>query len=171
MEFVELYDKQRRKINKISSRDDIQEKGEYRQTVHVWIMNSKGEFLIQKRSQDRKRNPGLWAFTSGAVDKGETSLIGAVREVKEELGLDVDIKNIEFLLSFKKKYTIVDVWLIKSDVLEKELILQKEEVEEARWVSEEELKNLVKQEKFVKSFSFYEELFYNLLKVAELNQS
>ena len=51
MEIIDLYDRQKRKLNKTFDRwsgEPID--GEYKQTVHVWILNSKGELLIQKRS-------------------------------------------------------------------------------------------------------------------------
>ena len=86
--------------------------------VHVWIRNSKGEYLIAQRSANRPTFPLVWECVDGSVIKGEDSLQGALREVKEEVGVDLlpekghvilsDIKKIEFGKVVNK---IVDVWL------------------------------------------------------------
>ena len=90
MEIIDLYNGKREKINKTFIREEGEpEEGEYKLSVHVWILNSRGEILIQKRNENLKRNPGKWAFTGGVVDSGETSVEGAIRESKEELGIDI----------------------------------------------------------------------------------
>ena len=96
MEIIDLYNGKREKLNKTFIREDGEpEDGEYKLSVHVWILNNRGEILIQKRNENLKRNPGKWAFTGGIVDSGETSVEGAIRESKEELGIDIDKNKIE----------------------------------------------------------------------------
>ncbi len=58
-------------------------------TVSLWLMNSlTGEFLIQLRGPNKKRNPNKWETSaSGQLDPGETSLQAIKREAFEELGL------------------------------------------------------------------------------------
>ena len=63
--------------------------GQYHLVVHVWITNSSGEFLIQKRSRNKQPMPGEWAATSGSVKSGEDSRTAAIRELYEELGIPV----------------------------------------------------------------------------------
>lgn len=53
------------------------------------IFNEKGDVLLQKRA-DR----GKWGFPGGAVELGETPQMAAIREIKEETGLDVEVKNL-----------------------------------------------------------------------------
>ena len=50
------------------------------------IFNDKGEVLLQKRTDSNK-----WGFPGGAVELGETPQMAAIREVKEETGLDVEV--------------------------------------------------------------------------------
>lgn len=165
MEIIDLYDRRKEKLNKTLIREDGEpEDGEYKLSVHVWVLNSKGEILIQKRNDNLKRNPGKWAFTGGIVDTGETSISGAIRETKEELGISIDIDKIELLLSFKREHGFVDVWLIKDDIDIKDVVLQEKEVSKIKWVSIEELKHLIDTEQFVKSVELYYELFVKLLK-------
>jgi mutator protein MutT len=164
MEIIDLYNGKREKLNKTFIREEGEpEKGEYKLAVHVWILNSKGEVLIQKRSENLKRNPGKWAFTGGIVDSGETSLEGAIRESKEELGIDIDKNKIELLLSFKREHGFVDVWLVKDNIEINNLVIQESEVSETKWVSIKELKKLIDNKQFVKSIELYYELLIKLL--------
>lgn len=164
MEILDLYDARKNKLNKLLIRETEKVKnGEYKQSVHVWIMNSKNEFLIEKRSYHMEMNPGKWAFVGGVVDTGETSLEGALRETKEELGIDVDINQIELMFTFKRKEDFVDVWIARNDIELNKLILQKEEVCDAKWVNIEELENMIDSRKFVPSIELYYIFFKTLL--------
>lgn len=53
------------------------------------IFNDKGEVLLQKRADSNK-----WGFPGGAVEIGETPQMAAIREVKEETGLDVEVDRL-----------------------------------------------------------------------------
>ena len=53
------------------------------------IFNSNGEVLLQRRGDSNK-----WGFPGGAVELGETPKMAAVRESKEETGLDVRVGRI-----------------------------------------------------------------------------
>ncbi len=163
MEIIDLYNGKREKLNKTCLRTEEPEDGEYKLSVHIWFLNSNGELLIQKRNENLKRNPGKWAFTGGAVDSKETSMDGAIREAKEELGIDINTNKIELLLSFKRERGFVDVWLVKDDFDISDLTLQKSEVSEIKWISIKELKHLIDSEQFVKSVELYYDLFIKLL--------
>lgn len=53
------------------------------------IFNEKGEVLLQRRGDF-----GKWGFPGGAVELGETPEQAAIREVKEETGLEVEIRRL-----------------------------------------------------------------------------
>lgn len=53
------------------------------------IFNEKGEVLLQRRGDSNK-----WGFPGGAIELGETPQMAAVREAKEETGLDVEVGEI-----------------------------------------------------------------------------
>lgn len=66
------------------------------EAVECIIVNSKGEFLLQKKTLDYKGWPGgPWCFFGGAIEKNEKPLEAIKRELKEELG--INIKNLKFL--------------------------------------------------------------------------
>lgn len=69
----------------------------------------------------------------------------------------------ELILSFKRKYDFVDVWLVKQDFNIDELILQEEEVAEAKWATIDEIRSLMKTSELAASIDIYFDMFINLL--------
>ena len=164
MEILDLYDNKKNKMNKTLIRENGEpDDGEFKLSIHLWIINSKGEFLIQKRSASRKANPNKWAFTGGAVDAGEESYQGAIREAKEEMGIDLKPDDIEFLLGFKREHDFVDVFIAKSEVDISDVKMQESEVSESRWVNPSELDKLIEDGEFVPAINLYYDLFKKLL--------
>lgn len=164
MEILDLYDNKKTKIDKTLIRENGEPlDGEFKLSIHLWIMNSKGEFLIQKRSASRKANPNKWAFTGGAVDSGEKSYQGAIREAKEEMGIDLSSDDVEFLLGFKREHDFVDVFLAKNDTDIKDVKMQESEVSESKWVTPLELDQLINNGEFVPAINLYYDLFKKLL--------
>ena len=89
-ELRDLYDKFGNKTDKTYYKGETIPEGFYPMVVMVYIRNSKGEFLMQKRS---KKKGDCWGVTGGHPKSGETPLEGIVTEVKEELGLDFSNEN------------------------------------------------------------------------------
>ena len=159
---VDKFNNKRMPLNKVTERyEKIQ--GEYRQSMHVWIQNDKEDFLIQKRSITKKVMPGLWSITGGGVDAGETTLDTVYRECKEELGIDVLSQNLQLIMTIKRDFDFVDIYLLKQNIDLKDIVMQKEEVSDVKWISQEELKNLMQTDSFAPSISFYFETFINIL--------
>lgn len=108
--------------------------GEYHLVVHIWVISSRGDFLIQRRSENKKLMPGEWAATGGAAISGEDSYTAANRELYEELGISSNKQTLKKLSRIKRRNSLLDLWFLNVDVDCNELRLQKEEVAEARWV-------------------------------------
>jgi isopentenyldiphosphate isomerase len=71
-------------------RSEVHARGLLHRAVHVLVFNSRGEIFLQKRSMKKDRQPGVWdSSCSGHVDSGEHYDATAVRELREELGLDI----------------------------------------------------------------------------------
>ena len=162
MEFVEMFDNKRKSLNKTVERY-THIPGEYAQGSHVWIMNSKGELLIQKRSATKRLYPNLWSITSGGTDSGETTLDTVYREVKEELGITLKPEELELMMSYKRNHDFVDVYLARKDIDLKDITMQTEEVADVKWVAVEELENLIKEEQTPKSLQIYFGFLKNLI--------
>lgn len=77
--------------------------GVYHKPVWIWIINNKNEVLIQKRSAQKKQSPNLWDMPSaGHVVAGESIIEGAIRETKEELGINTKQSDYEYVGEYIK---------------------------------------------------------------------
>ncbi len=151
MELWDAYDENKNFLGyKIEREKFYSYKTEYHIIVHIWIKNSKNEFLIQQRSAN-KTNPLKWAWTGGSVLAGETSLDGAIREVREELGLNLDKEKMTLFTSFKRSVyrDFVYVYLYECDVDVSNLVLQKEEVNAAAWFTKQKIHQMISSGEFV----------------------
>lgn len=166
MELVELFDNKRRPLDKVIER--YSERGnEYTQVVHSWIRNSNGEFLMQKRSMNKKFFPGKWSVTGGGADVGETTLDALIRETKEEIGVELTPDDVELMLSLKRRYAFVDVYMANKDIDIENITLQKEEVDEVKWATKEEVKKMIDNGEIASSVRMY---FSTLCELLENNQ-
>jgi len=57
--------------------------------VHTLITNDKGEVLILQRSKTDDVLPEYWDIPGGTLEDGEDPVVGAIRETKEEAGIDI----------------------------------------------------------------------------------
>ncbi len=123
--------------------------GDYHLVVNIWIRNSKGEYLIQKRADNLEKWPGLWAATGGAVIKGESSLEAALREVKEELGISFEPHMLKKVRRFKLKHALSDMWMVCHDVDLTDVVIQKEEVNEVKYAAVDEIMRMIDKSEFL----------------------
>lgn len=89
MELWDLYTEDRVKTGETHIRGNALPKDKYHLVVNVWIKNSNGKYLISQRSETKSVNPLKYECVGGSVLKDESSIDGAVREVKEEVGIDL----------------------------------------------------------------------------------
>ena len=70
------------------------EKGYNVRIAAVLVFNSKGEIVLQKVSQNKKKDTGKWSYSAaGHVDANEDYLTAALRELEEELGIKGEIED------------------------------------------------------------------------------
>ena len=139
-ELRDLYDKNSNRTNKTYYKGEKIPDGYYPMVVMVVIMNSKGEFLMQKRSPSKG---GDWGVTGGHPKSGETPLEGIITEVKEELGLDFSNENFIEYDSGCDGTDCYKMYFVNKDINLNDIIIQKEELSEVRWLSMDELKHMV----------------------------
>ena len=78
-----------------ASRGHVHEHKLLHRAVHVFIQSRSDYWLLQRRSDQKDSEPLLWTTScSGHFDSGEEYREAAVRECKEELGLDLDPINV-----------------------------------------------------------------------------
>lgn len=165
MEYWDIYKKDRTFTGNKKGKYEIWDEGEYHLGCEVWIVNSKKEILIQKRSDKCAILPGKWAMTTGRIVSGETTLKGSIRELKEELGIKVDEEELIFINTYINLDIIWDIYFIKKDINLDEVVLQEEEVSEVKLASVDEIKDMLKNNMMYK----YEEI-YDLLDIVDKSQ-
>ena len=147
--------------------------GLWHRSVHVWIINSKNQILLQKRCAAKKFYPEFWDCSfAGHIGAGECSVVSAIREGEEELGLKLKESDLKYAFTLKEKLVwkdidsreFVDVYLMEKDLDINDLSYQKEEVESAKFFDLNDLFN----GKIEKLFPHEDE--YRLLNLALKNR-
>ena len=115
------------------------------QIVTIFIQNSQNQLLIQKRSKLKGEKYGI---TSGHTLQNETAKKGALREIKEEIG--VNIKENELNLIYKTKINKItyNLYYIQKEIDLSKLTLQKEEVENVYWYTIDEINKIIQKQEF-----------------------
>lgn len=162
MELWDLYNEHRELTGRDHIRGEEVPQGFYHLVVHIWIRNSKGEYLISQRSADRPAYPLMWECVGGSVTKGEDSLTGALRETKEEVGLTLSPEDGKLVYSVVGrvvngvKFTdIVDVWLFEYDgpvLLDQ---ASTKEVAQTAWMTKEQIRALYDTGKLVHTLGYF----------------
>ena len=164
MELWDLYTENREPIGQTHIRGEKIPEGCYHLVVHVWIRNSKGEYLISQRAANRPTFPLMWETVGGSVVAGEDSLTGAIREAKEEVGIDLRPESghllftkVRSVINGKQYSDIADVWLFQYDG--NAPLIATEEVAQSKWMSRSEIELLRTSGVFVESlFYFFDEV-------------
>lgn len=162
MELWDLYNKKRELLGQDQVRGEEIPEGCYHLVVHVWICNHKGEYLISQRSADRLTFPLMWECVGGSVLKGEDSLHGALRETKEEVGLQLSPSDGKLVRSVVRDRVndvrfadLLDVWLFSYDG---EVSLEKattREVEQVAWMTKDQIHTLLDTGKLVPTLRYF----------------
>lgn len=132
----------------VSRKCPILRRGEYHLVVHIWTVDGKGKILIQRRSDSKPLMPGEWAATGGAAIAGEASRFAACRELKEELGIEKQREELLYVTRMIRRNSLLDVYLTFADCDIEDLKLQEDEVAEVKWVSAEELAEMIEKGEF-----------------------
>ena len=148
MEYWDLYDKDRKALNRTHARGDAFAEGEYYVCAEIWVRNTEGEFLVTKRHPNKKAG-NLWEFVGGGTLSGESTLQSAVRELQEETGIAADESDMKLFATYQRKNYFLDLFLLCKDVDITDLRLQEGEVIDAKWASAEEIHRMIERGEFV----------------------
>ena len=140
MEKWDLFDRNGNSLNKTQVRGEPSNENEYHVVVNIWIKNKENKIILTKRDPS-KPWPNKWECTGGSIIAGQNSITDAIREVKEEIG--IDIKNIKFIERIiRDEYPdFLDIYLCVEDVNIEEAILQEGEVIDIDWYTKDDIKN------------------------------
>jgi isopentenyl-diphosphate delta-isomerase len=151
MEMIDIYDELGQKSGKTEEKYEAHRNALIHKGVCVWIINSNDEILLQTRNSQVMFPNMMDISFSGHIQAGETSLEAAIREGKEELGIDLEIDKLQYLFSCREygevdgyfENEIDDVFLYRTDILLEEYSFCDNEVKEVSYVSLEKLKIMV----------------------------
>lgn len=163
MEYWDLYNEDKQLLGKTIKRGEKLEEGEYHLVVGIWTVTPEGKILLTQRHPDKDWGL-LWECSGGGVLAGESSLEGAVRELKEEIGVEVTEAGLQFMGSLRTKHYFVDSYLYVTDIDLKMLRLQKKEVVDAKLVTLEEFEAMNEEglivEAMVAEFRLYQDKLF-----------
>jgi isopentenyl-diphosphate Delta-isomerase len=87
----------------VEPRDKIHRDGLLHREIHIWFYTPKGEIIFQHRAKDKDTFPDLLdATVGGHVEVGDSYEKTAIKEAKEETGLDILPENLINLIKIKK---------------------------------------------------------------------
>lgn len=96
MEYLDIYDEERNYLGK-ENRNIVHRDALWHNTVHCWLYDNAGNIYFQIRKDEEK----LYTTASGHVLAGETIKEAFGREIKEEIGIQVDYEKAEFVNIYK----------------------------------------------------------------------
>lgn len=141
VEYFDLCTKDRVPLGKTGVRGIKPGADEYHLVVLAILVNREGRVLLTRRSA-RKIAGGLWECTAGSVQAGETSRKAIVREVKEEIGLDVEFTG-EPITTYAEGAELFDIWTARIDNTLDDLVLQTAEVDAAMFATLDDIRQLI----------------------------
>jgi isopentenyl-diphosphate delta-isomerase len=152
-EYIDIVTQEGNPTGRKELKSVVHQNGLFHHTAHVWLYTKKGDILLSQRSASKSICPLLWDVSvAGHVDAGESITNGALREMKEEIGLTLsenDLQKIGVFESFQKyENGIVDNEFHNTFIAELKVPLSKlkpqiEEVEALKLVSLTEFEHLL----------------------------
>lgn len=123
--------------------------------VHLHLINDNGEIMLQKRSTDKKIQPGKWdTFVGGHVDFGESVMDALVRESFEEVG--VDAGNAAFVVRYEFESDVerelINVYILKSNISSDSVNYARDEIDDVAYFGREYI--MQHKEEFTPNFIY-----------------
>lgn len=155
MEYLDILDRKGNKTGEKKPRKEVHSKGYWHKGVHIWIINSKKELLVQRRSSNKDVYPNkLYISVAGHPISGEDEIESIKREFEEEIGVKLDTKRLEYLFTYSQEVVenngqfldnqFYDVYLIEMNLDINSLKLQKEEVSKVMNIYYKDFEQMIK---------------------------
>ena len=176
-EIVDIYDSAGLKTGATCTKLNAHKEGLWHTSAHVWIYRRDGSILLQKRAACKETFPSMWDISvAGHIDAGESPLEGALREIREEIGICVNEKDLEYAYTVRMEYPYPArgwinrehcyVYLLCVDCDADALTLQKEEVEDARFFTLDQFRSMTHADRgmMVPHENYYEHIIDTIVK-------
>lgn len=152
-EYFDILDEHGNKTDRIKPRSEVHRDGDWHRAVHIWIIDNRGEILLQRRAPDKDTHPNFWDISVGGhLQAGDDPLTGAVREVKEEIGLDIPPSDLQFLCERHSSAqphpgfinnSFYSSYVVRTDKTIADMAKQESEVSELKFVPFSEFKTMI----------------------------
>ncbi len=156
-EYLDVLDQNGEKTGERKLRSAVHRDGDWHRTVHIWLVNPRGEILLQRRTLTKKTHPGMLDVScAGHLLAGDTPKSGALRELAEELGVAAKPEQLQFLATIQRAKKMdsgitdkqyIDIFLLQTELELQDFELQMEEVADVQYVSPAELKQMIAEGK------------------------
>ena len=149
VEKVDVYNRNKEKTGKIIYREKgaSLNRDEFIISITAWIVNSTGKILMTQRRLDKDKG-GMWEPTTGLIQSGETSTNGALRELKEEIGIELNVEDIKLVQEFVEEITDLnffrDIYLVNKEIPLEQIKFIDGEVINAKYVTIDEFNEMIK---------------------------
>lgn len=149
MELIDIVDENGNFTGQVMDKEEAHNKNLLHNEVAVFIINDNEQVLLQKRSANKRFDANKWALCAGHVDAGESLENAALRELKEEVGINISLNDLKLLA--EKEFTIKDsnshityFYYVKSNLSENDFTIQKEELSEVKWFDLDKVIDMIK---------------------------
>lgn len=109
--------------------------------AQVYVKKDNKILMVEENRESKK---GKWNMPAGKLEENETLIDTCIREVKEETNIDISING---LIAIEEKVTDLGQLIIiyfLADYVSGEISFDKEEINDVKWMSEKEIKELDK---------------------------
>ena len=157
MEVFDVLDKNRKSLGYTKERGAVLEKDEYNMGCEIYFIFD-NKILITQRSM-MKSHPLQWEVCGGCSKSGQDSLDTILTEVKEEIGINLISDDIKLIATKMYKKMFVDIYLSHKKINLSDVVLQKEEVSDIKYVTLDEFERMGKKQEIVSAvYSRYLEI-------------
>ena len=196
---IDVLDVDQQKTGQTATYEEVHAKGLWHQEVSAWIGNKKGQYLITRRSENKIIHAGLWAIAAGHVYSGESELQALTRIIEHELNIVPSLYNFKYLITEKQKNegkhyryfksgiedqrttTVINKrfeenYILRLDIPAEKINFNTNEISEIKWVTLNQLEQLIKAGKTVFSYNestkrMLEDLNIDLLDIVDADNN
>ena len=141
MEYLDIYDNEKNYLGK-ETRDNVHANALWHNTVHCWLYDSKGNIYFQIRSDEKT----FYTTASGHVAAGESIKEAFGREIKEEIGVDIDYEKAELvdIVTWKMDKEKADGTVFRDRAFANVYVYRYDDEDHTKFKFDDELDGLVK---------------------------
>ena len=160
-ELIDIFDRNWNPTGEILEKNEAERQGKWHRAAHIWIVNPRGELLLQLRGPDKKLYPNMWDISAaGHVRAGESVIEGGIREMREELGINITADQLIYITKSNSSNNnhLHTAFLTKLDLPIDAFVFNDQEVVQVKYVPWRELAKMTDKDMLANGILPHEEL-------------